>query len=134
MNVIRLLRHAVLVFLSFLALLPAQVLFPSKALAVDVVLVSGNMRYIDLTRHIKRVEQDIYDFAIQNTGDETMYLTLELSRPDIFHIATNPRLDVPFNLRLIGSDDSEIAPRDVMDNEIDWEVPPGAVRRYILNG
>ena len=133
-NVIRLLRHAVLVFLCFLALLPAQALLPSKALAVDVVLVSSNMRYIDLTRHIKQVKPGIYDFAIQNTGDETMYLTLELSRPDIFHIATNPRLNVPFNLRLISSDDSEIAPRDAMDNEIDWEVPPGAVRRYILNG
>jgi hypothetical protein len=133
-EVIRLLRHAVLVFLCFLALLPAQALLPSKALAVDVVLVSSNMRYIDLTRHIKQVKSGIYDFAIQNTGDETMYLTLELSRPDIFHIATNPRLNVPFNLRLISSDDSEIAPRDAMDNEIDWEVPPGAVRRYILNG
>lgn len=133
-NVIRLLRHAVLVFLCFLALLPAQALLPSKALAVDVVLVSSNMRYIDLTRHIKQVKSGIYDFAIQNTGDETMYLTLELSRPDIFHIAANPRLNVPFNLRLFSSDDSEIAPRDAMDNEIDWEVPPGAVRRYILNG
>ena len=133
-NLIRLLRHAVLVFLCFLALLPSQALLPSKALAVDVVLVSSNMRYIDLTRHIKQVKSGIYDFAIQNTGDETMYLTLELSRPDIFHIAANPRLNVPFNLRLFSSDDSEIAPRDAMDNEIDWEVPPGAVRRYILNG
>ena len=85
---IRMLRHALPVFMCFLALLPAQVLFPSKALAVDVVLVSSNMRYIDLTQHIKRVRQDIYDFAIQNTGDEIMYLTLELSHPDIFHIAT----------------------------------------------
>ena len=131
---IRMLRHALPVFLCFLALLPAQVLFPSKALAVDVVLVSSNMRYIDLTQHINRGRQDIYDFAIQNTGDEIMYLTLELSHPDIFHIATYPKLDIPFNLRLIGSDDTEIAPEDAMSNEIDWEVPPGATRRYILHG
>ena len=132
--VVRHLQRAVPVLLCLLALLPGQGFFASKAHAVDVVLVSGTMRYVDLTQHMNRVDKGHYDFAIQNTGDETMYLTLELSRPDIFHIATNPRLDMPFNLRLISSDDTEIAPVNASDNEIDWEVPPGAVRRYILNG
>lgn len=124
----RMMRNACLTLPVLLAF------FPSPSGAVDVVLVSANLRYADLSPHIERVDRNRYDFAIQNTGSEAMHLTLKLSRPDVFHMATFPGLRGPSNLRLIGSDDTEMATLGPQDHQIDWEVPPGAVRRYILQG
>lgn len=117
-----------------LALALALAVMVTPARAVDVVLVSNNLRFTDLTPHVKKISEGTYDFAIQNTSKEPLELALVLSRADPFHVATVPKWTKMGMLRLVSSDDTEIASFENRPGRLELTIAAGAVRRYILQG
>ncbi|MGC6512766.1 MAG: hypothetical protein ACON4J_08360 [Parvibaculales bacterium] len=115
----------------------AVMLGPSqKAYALDVVLVSDNLRVMNITQSVSRISPDQTDFAIQNTSDIAIAFELHISGRDVFHEVFLGREHLPGHdsYRLIGSDDTELPPLSGDHLSFRLTLQPGEVKRFLLIG
>lgn len=123
--------------LKLVLLLFSTLLLPTPAKAVDAVLINDKLQVINLTRNIKQIAPNRFEFAVQNTGKMPISFYLILNGRDVFHDAVLGHFEDPLiaaPLRLIASDDTETVADPELPRQVRVSLKAGEVKRYILLG
>ncbi|MGC6476156.1 MAG: hypothetical protein ACON41_05915 [Parvibaculales bacterium] len=115
----------------FLATLPVK-----AASGVDVVLVSNQLRVMNVSDTMVRLRPNETEFAVQNTSDVALVFDLHITGRDIFHQAVlGYRENAPVTpYRLVSSDDQETTSVRQFPNRLPISLMPGEVKRFLLIG
>ncbi len=103
---------------------------------VDVVLVSDNLRVMNLTQNVTRGGVNEVDFAIQNTSDNVIVFDFHIRGSDVFHdvFLGESYLQDGHKYRLISSDDNEMTALKDPPLRFMLTLQPGDIKRFLLIG
>ena len=106
------------------------------ASAVDVVLVSNQLRVMNVSDTMVRMRPNETEFAVQNTSDVVLVFELHITGRDIFHQAVLGYHDnaPPTPYRLVSSDDQETTSAPQHPHRLPIALMPGEVKRFLLIG
>lgn len=121
--------HFSRIFLVFVALL-FNVWTPSQA--SDVLRLEDNFRTLDLTPFVKTINQNDYEFSIQNATNQSVDLLLHRLAPPKLTTAFGLSAPSETPLRLFSSDDNEFAAAPGQPNLVRLNVPANQVQTFLL--